>query len=314
MGESKAKVALKAEEKEEKWLLNEYYYLERLKRKAKSKDENAGRSLARKLGRSERKLEVVHKKVLNLLHLLIIGYPKYSDKVKKIESSVNVFSADLKKELSALGGEVTQLIKDKKWDELADSVIAKIEKDIKGWEALDEEVVKLEVKLAKKEKKSFFGRFFGKKKSEISQNNLNREFLNISEHLNQRIPAGFSEELKEYLLTIAKKCAGITTEEKNLDLLKKFKELEKLILSVPSEEKAGKIEFVRGSGSTKYVKKHYRPSLSNYLKSYYQVLKSSPKCNSFIKKKMGVDVIMAFEKMKNGTLLYARDQIDTFYS
>lgn len=146
------KKAVKLEKKEKKWLLREYSYLDKLKKDVEKKDKKAAERLAIKMGQYEPRLERTHKKVLESLKSLkkegLVG--EVAKKFDSIEEKINVFRADIVKEISRYTGELKDLIKQEKWQELEDSIVKRLEKDIQGWIILDGKLIKFEEELIKK--------------------------------------------------------------------------------------------------------------------------------------------------------------------
>lgn len=141
------KKAIRLEKKEERWLLREYSYLDDLKGYVEKKDKEASERIAMRMGRYEYRLERVHKRVLEGLESLKTDMSEFAKEIEPLEKKINVFRADLVKEISRFVGEINDLIKKEQWDELSNRVIRQLEKDIRGWEILDNKIIAFEQNL-----------------------------------------------------------------------------------------------------------------------------------------------------------------------
>ena len=137
--------------KEEKRLIREYNYLNRLKEDIKKKNIADAHRIAKKLEGYESKLENIHNRVLDSLKVLKSSdlnedNAKYLD---EIENDINLFLKDIKKGISIDDGKIEALVNQDDWDELTEYIIENLKQDIKTWLDLDKKLIELEKKLVK---------------------------------------------------------------------------------------------------------------------------------------------------------------------
>ena len=132
--------------KEEKRLIREYNYLNKLKEDIKKKNFTDAHRIAKKLEGYESKLERFHNRVLDSLEILksegLTG--DAAQKLDEIENDINLFREDIQKGISINDGKIETLINQNNWDELENYVIENLKQDIKTWLALDKKLIKLE--------------------------------------------------------------------------------------------------------------------------------------------------------------------------
>jgi hypothetical protein len=147
---------------EEKWLIKEYYFLEKLKVNVKKKNHKAGEKLAHRMAVYEPRLEKAHKRVLNILEYLENMQPELYEQVNKIEVDIEIFRADVIKELSRFKGKLTRLFNKKDWEKLVNEVIIRLERDIRGWDVLDKKMSKL----LEKNNERWFNHYYPEKRKD----------------------------------------------------------------------------------------------------------------------------------------------------
>lgn len=137
--------------KEEKRLIREYNYLNKLKEDIKKKNFTDAHRIATKLEGYESKLERFHNRVLDSLDILksegLNG--DTAQKLDEIENDINLFREDIQKGISINDGTIEALISQNDWDELANYVIENLKQDIKTWLALDKKLIELEEEIIK---------------------------------------------------------------------------------------------------------------------------------------------------------------------
>jgi len=144
--------------KEEKWLLREYYHSEQFKTDLEESQKNRSANRYKlasgilvNLGADQSRLDREHEKVLKkikdwkgdiideLNHEEISGRDQFNSffsRIEGIEGDIEVFRADLTKNLSRFSGEITKKSIEKKPEETKEEVRKLIE-EIQGWVTLD---------------------------------------------------------------------------------------------------------------------------------------------------------------------------------
>jgi hypothetical protein len=137
--------------KEERRLIKEYNYLNKLKQDILRKDFSDAHRIARKIESYELKLERFHNRVLDSIEILKEENlsKDTAEKLDKIENDIKLFRENLHEEISKKDGKIENLMTQNNWDELANYVIENLKEDIKIWIALDKKLIELEEELVK---------------------------------------------------------------------------------------------------------------------------------------------------------------------
>lgn len=149
------------ERREERRLLKEYSYLEKLKHEITQRNRFAATKLATKIRGFESKIERIHNRILETLKAVKAEGLERKDekKLEQIEEDINLFKEDLKKRVSGYKSELNEYINQERWDELECCIIDNLKQDIKDWLSLDKKLIEFEQETildSKKEEKKKF--------------------------------------------------------------------------------------------------------------------------------------------------------------
>ena len=152
------KKAEQLERREERRLLKEYAYLEKLKHEITQRNRSVATTLATKIRGFESKIERIHNRILETLKAVKADGLERKDekKLEQIEEDINLFKEDLKKRVSGYKSELNEYINQERWDELECCIIDNLKQDIKDWLSLDKKLIEFEQEaisdIAKEEK------------------------------------------------------------------------------------------------------------------------------------------------------------------
>jgi len=138
---------------EEAELIDEYSYLDDLKKVIGQKDKVALDRLERKIENHESRLERYHKRVLETIKALKkeAFTRDITIVLDDIENEIGYYKQDLSRRISMGHKKFKRYVEEEMWDELGESIIEDLEKDIQIWFALDQKLIGLEEKLIKGE-------------------------------------------------------------------------------------------------------------------------------------------------------------------
>ena len=134
------------ERREERRLLAEYAYLEKLKHEITQRNRSVSTKLANKIRGFESKIERIHTRILETLKTIKAEGLEQKDEKKlgQIEDEINLFKEDLKKRVSGYKSELNEFINQERWDELECCIIDNLKQDIKDWLSLDKKLIEFE--------------------------------------------------------------------------------------------------------------------------------------------------------------------------
>lgn len=140
------KKAEQLERREERHLLKEYAYLEKLKHEITQRNRSVATKLANKIRGFESKIERIHNRILETLKAVKAEDLERKDEKKlgQIEEDINLFKEDLKKRVAGYKSELNEYIDQERWDELECCIIDNLKQDIKDWLSLDKKLIEFE--------------------------------------------------------------------------------------------------------------------------------------------------------------------------
>jgi hypothetical protein len=138
---------VRSETREERELLREYAYLNKLKRYVRERNKTAAAKIVNRIQRYEDRLERVHQRVLdNLEDLRRDNLPENGlERIQGIEVDVGYFMEDFRTMASRDEARLKEMVEDEMWEDLERYAIRCLKRDITRWLEIDRTLIDLEV-------------------------------------------------------------------------------------------------------------------------------------------------------------------------
>lgn len=132
--------------REERELLREYAYLNKLKEYVKSRNVTAAARIASRIQRYEMRLERTHRRVLrNLEELRTDDLDREAlERIKRIEDDISFYLTDINSMASRNEARIVELVNTKEWEELEHFTIKNMKRDIRRWLEIDKAIIEVE--------------------------------------------------------------------------------------------------------------------------------------------------------------------------
>ena len=134
------------EVREERELLREYAYLNKLRHYVNERNVTAATKLATRIQRYEDRLERTHRRVMGYLEDMRADDmdPDAVEMMRRIEDDVAFYMMDINNMASVDEARLLELVDAEDWEELRHFTIKNLKRDIKRWLEIDRALIELE--------------------------------------------------------------------------------------------------------------------------------------------------------------------------